>query len=161
MFNFVATCSRRARSLICSTHRFADHHIVRCYGDAATSNVVHSPHGDCDVPNCSVVQRFFETTSKWPDKVAVVSLSMKIVKNWVITCRSIFIGMRNHWSQIHLRSSVDAEPSVRQRFDADGLQTGRCFRHGSAQHSGISDRPVRIFRNRNVSVFVQPAVHGR
>ncbi len=163
MFNLAATSSRRARSLICSTYRFVDRRIVRCYGDAAAANVVHSRHGDCDVPNCSVVQRFFETTSKWPDKVAIVSFSMKIVNVSQLThtnCRFICIGMRNHGTQIHLRSGADAEPSVRQRFDADGLQTGRCVRHGSTQHSGISDRSVRSFRSRNVRVFVQPPVHG-
>jgi len=72
MFNLFVSSTRACRFLG-KTYRIAGHS-VRCHGDQASSNVVVSPYEACEVPTCTVTQRFFELTSKWPHKIAMVRM---------------------------------------------------------------------------------------
>ena len=72
MFNLFAS-STRVCHFLGKTYRIAGH-LARCHGDPAPSNVVFSPYEACQVPTCTVTQRFFELSSRWPHKVAMVRM---------------------------------------------------------------------------------------
>lgn len=86
-------------------------------------NIVYSRHQDFDLRTQTVVQRFIERASLWPNLTATVSLSfISVLKCCCVSFIEFKItGMWFDWSQIHVWPINRFDPPFRQCSSSNGF----------------------------------------
>lgn len=68
------TCQAAALSQLATSRKLKPEHLTSRF----ENNVVTSPHGDCQLHDMTMVQKVFESASRWPDKIAMVIILIAI-----------------------------------------------------------------------------------
>ena len=122
-------------------------------------NVVTSPFADCKLHDMTLVQRILETSTRWPQNIAMVNwqiiLKVTEIKSLGVT------GMWSVWTEIYLWNDVNSYLPFRKCIDSNGFQERRSVRYYFTQHSRIPYRALRSRERWNASQLSESYIYSR
>lgn len=79
-----------------SRHRSSAASSVNLSSERINDNVVYSRHEDCFLHSQTVVQRFFDQASLWPNHTAVVSFDILFYSPFKFSVKEVFMCVCKH-----------------------------------------------------------------